>query len=51
MSYWMEMQAREKLGDQLREAQAWRLSRMAQKPAHSPTRPDNRRRLRLRRDR
>lgn len=42
MSYWLEIQAREKYGDRLREAREWRLQRLANKPDRSPTRPQSR---------
>lgn len=48
MSYWLELQAREKLGDRLREAAEWRLHRMAGNPSSAPTRPVRRTRLPLR---
>ena len=42
MSYWFEIQAREKYGDRLREAREWRLLRAAGRPGRHPTRPQGR---------
>jgi hypothetical protein len=48
MSYWYETQARERIGEQLRQADEWRRFRAAAQPTRSPARPQGRRRLSLR---